>query len=297
MIHKAKPDVFWNPLWMPGDVGSFLKVDSEALQTPRHWNIPLCVEVADVFHPFVPDDAVDQVFAMMGLSQHHTFQVCTLYPERMATYLADGGPVSSIGDAAKEILGEPVRVDEHTLPLPNVALGFQIEYQENVDTGLPWLIKTPAAVRLVRCSPREPLSFRWRGGVNYNGQPQQGLPANEYDGLRILHWVIVEGSFGQDAIPMHPDWVRMLRDQCASAGVPFCFSSWGDFMPTVVTFAEFRRGALEQKGERIVGPAGQFVSVPWKPTFQVMRRVGRDKSGCILDGAVWDQSPVSAPIH
>lgn len=36
-----------------------------------------------------------------------------------------------------------------------------------------------------------------------------------------LDWVIVGGESGRDARPMHPDWARSLRYQCAAAGVPF----------------------------------------------------------------------------
>jgi protein gp37 len=36
-----------------------------------------------------------------------------------------------------------------------------------------------------------------------------------------LDWVIVGGETGPGARPMHPDWVRDIRDQCAAANVPF----------------------------------------------------------------------------
>jgi hypothetical protein len=42
-----------------------------------------------------------------------------------------------------------------------------------------------------------------------------------------LNWVIAGGERGPDARPMHPDWARSLRDQCAAAGVLFFFKQWG----------------------------------------------------------------------
>ncbi|MFH0908900.1 MAG: phage Gp37/Gp68 family protein [bacterium] len=42
-----------------------------------------------------------------------------------------------------------------------------------------------------------------------------------------IHGVIVGGETGPKARPMHPDWVRRIRDDCADAGVPFWFKSWG----------------------------------------------------------------------
>ena len=39
--------------------------------------------------------------------------------------------------------------------------------------------------------------------------------------------MIVGGESGPGARPMDPDWVREIRDQCLSAGVPFFFKQWG----------------------------------------------------------------------
>jgi protein gp37 len=44
-----------------------------------------------------------------------------------------------------------------------------------------------------------------------------------------IDWVIVGGERGYGARPMDPGWVRSIRDQCRSAGVPFCFKQWGGF--------------------------------------------------------------------
>ena len=42
-----------------------------------------------------------------------------------------------------------------------------------------------------------------------------------------LHWVVCGGESGPRARPMHPDWARSLRDQCAAVSVPFFFKQWG----------------------------------------------------------------------
>lgn len=41
------------------------------------------------------------------------------------------------------------------------------------------------------------------------------------------NWVIAGGESGIGARPMHADWVRSLRDQCAVEDVPFFFKQWG----------------------------------------------------------------------
>lgn len=45
--------------------------------------------------------------------------------------------------------------------------------------------------------------------------------------LTGIRWVIVGGESGPRARPMHPDWVRRIRDKCVACGVPFFFKQWG----------------------------------------------------------------------
>jgi protein gp37 len=42
-----------------------------------------------------------------------------------------------------------------------------------------------------------------------------------------IDWAIVGGESGPGARPMRLEWVKSIRDQCASAGVPFFFKQWG----------------------------------------------------------------------
>ena len=46
---------------------------------------------------------------------------------------------------------------------------------------------------------------------------------------RHLDWVILGGESGPKARPMHPDWVRSVRDQCQETDVPFYFKQWGEW--------------------------------------------------------------------
>jgi len=49
--------------------------------------------------------------------------------------------------------------------------------------------------------------------------------------LAGIHWVIVGGESGPGARPMHPDWVRQVREQCVAQGVAFFFKQWGGPRP------------------------------------------------------------------
>jgi protein gp37 len=45
--------------------------------------------------------------------------------------------------------------------------------------------------------------------------------------LANIDWVIVGGESGPHARPVDPEWVRSIRNDCISAGVPFFFKQWG----------------------------------------------------------------------
>lgn len=45
--------------------------------------------------------------------------------------------------------------------------------------------------------------------------------------LAGIDWVIIGGESGPGARPMHPEWVRDIRDQCLRANVRLFFKQWG----------------------------------------------------------------------
>lgn len=83
--------------------------------------------------------------------------------------------------------------------------------------------------------------------------------------------MVVGGESGSDARPMHPDWARSLRDQCAAAAVPFFFKQWGNWVPV-----------SEVEG---VGPHHHF------PDGATVRNVGKKIAGRTLDGLTHDGMP------
>jgi len=42
-----------------------------------------------------------------------------------------------------------------------------------------------------------------------------------------LDWVIAGEETGPGSRVANPGWFRIVRDQCAEAGVPFFFKQWG----------------------------------------------------------------------
>jgi len=196
------------------------------LTQPLRWRKPMTIFVCsrgDLFHDAVPDAWIDRVFAVMALAPQHFFRVLTKRPERMRRYLdPDGDAAGRIVDAALAMGIEPPagvfegdddRGVEGFLrwPLPNVGLGVSVEER-------PWLLDraghlrmTPAAMRFLSVEPL----LADLGAVL----------------LDDIDEVIAGGESGAHARPMHPDWARGLRDQCAAADVPFFFKQWGEWLP------------------------------------------------------------------
>ncbi|MGU2444379.1 phage Gp37/Gp68 family protein [Burkholderia cenocepacia] len=110
----------------------------------------------------------------------------------------------------------------------NVWLGATIVNQVEADRDIPKLLDVPARVRFLSMEPL-------LGPVDLTSIPWGGLRVSVLQGWDSpdhgLHWVIVGGESGLGARPMHPDWARDLRDQCAAAGVPFLFKQWGEWAP------------------------------------------------------------------
>lgn len=129
--------------------------------------------------------------------------------------------------------------------------------------------------------------------------PECGEPDGEGDfgptisgpRLGLLDWIIAGGESGNGARPMHPDWARSLRDQCAVAGVPFFFKQWGEFKPWPLTADEFFHPEPQHEGELVIGPEGCLLGNPHAADFQVMRRVGKKAAGRTLDGGTHDGMP------
>lgn len=87
-----------------------------------------------------------------------------------------------------------------------------------------------------------------------------------------LDWVIVGGESGPKARPMHPDWARSLRDQCAAAGVAFHFKQNGEYLDL-----DHLGMVWNDLPDRVRGNQ-QFVD------GKAMIRVGKKRAGRVLDG-------------
>lgn len=271
------------------------------LDQPLRWSRPRRIFVCahgDLFHPAVPDEWIDRVFAVMALAPQHTFQVLTKRPERAAAYLRRVSAQALIEIWAAEagkIGGDEAAVrvlQNDRTALRNVWLGTSASDQASADLRIPPLLDAPAAVRFLSAEPllgpmmlvdRDPIKL----ATGVAAKPEHRVYVSLLKGWGMgpyrrpgLDWVIVGGESGPHARPMHPDWARSLRDQCVAAGVPFFFKQWGEWAPAIGKAVTHRWDgeALRQfEGGRVDG-AG-------------MARVGKKAAGRLLDGRTWDEMP------
>ncbi len=249
--------------------------DGDKLFLPVTWRSARRVFVnsmGDLFHSDVEDNWIDDVMDIIIHHPQHAFMVLTKRPWRMHEYfhrLYDGGWISAEDGYAKG----------HHEPIPNLWLGVTTENQEMADKRIPILLQVPAAVRFVSVEPMlgpvdlaqwlsvTPRDFYARQLVD--GRIQSGYDRNK------LSWVIVGGETGPGARPMHPDWVRSVRDQSQAAGVPLFFKSWGEWVSAGPYFGD---------GPDPIGRLGEVDGHP-------VQRVGKRAAGHLLDNREWRQFP------
>ena len=90
------------------------------------------------------------------------------------------------------------------------------------------------------------------------------------------------GDSAASGPPLHPDWVRRVRDDCAAAGVPFDFKQWGAYAP-----------CEHFPGIRKPGPVVQLGCGDSVHGGAMMTRVGKKLAGRVLDGRVHDAVPAA----
>lgn len=260
-----------------------------ALAIPLHWRKPRRVFVnsqSDLFHDDITDVQIAAVFGVMAMCPRHTFQILTKRPERMVEFfqwVTERGHLHS--PHLDGLLPAEELARQCTWPLPNVWLGVSVENQAAAEERIPLLLQTPAAVRFVSCEPLlGPVDLRT---VMLNDGDGLGEGLFGHGDGAGLDWVICGGESGPGARPMHPEWARLLRDQCAAARVPFFFKQWGEWMPQVPGEGEIIHDrSVTMDGREYRWPFGQ----PPDDAYEFVP-VGKHAAGRELDGRTWNEFP------
>jgi len=195
----------------------------------------------------------------------------------------------------------------------NVRIGISVVNQEEADRDIPKLLALGCPnflsmepllgpVNLADISdghadstiPRE----YWEDGFDTDASPP-AVGHNALSGERWqrfgewrkdgphIDWVIVGGESGHNARPMHPDWVRSLRDQCVATATPFLFKQYGEWTHTVPLGAGEPDLYMHADGRHATEEEALADGGSW----QGMHRLGKKAAGRELDGRTWDGYP------
>jgi protein gp37 len=291
----------------------------DQLDKPLRWKKPRRIAVSlmgDLFHEDIPDEWIARIWAVMLGCPQHIFLVLTKRPERMAAWLNRCGNGGNLGwithdntKPEKSYGGTGIIVgNTDNWPLCNVWLGTSVENQKAADERIPWLLKCPADARFMSMEPL-------LGPVDIPLYPKQcpnckkstegrvtGLRGDRAEAfswycgrksccnslpLPSVDWIICGGESGPHARPMHPDWVRSIRDQCQSAGVPFFFKQVGEWLPSL----DVPSGYADTYSSKTRGSRNPSCVC----NNELMVRVGKHAAGRLLDGKEHNEMPEVKP--
>ncbi len=214
-------------------------------------------------------------------------------PELDALRLPDGRPALVLLALTKRARVMRDWYDAHGCP-DTVWPGVTVENQRRADERIPIMLGLPRLwLSMEPLLEAVDLDPSWCAFCETNEHVRHEEPAQPwcwecdreagspgwlgYDGVQ---WIIVGGESGPHARPMHPEWVRHLRDQAVAAGVPFHFKQWGEWAP-----AEYYR---QDDGTYAVKDGIHCLPVDGVP---MSLRVGKHAAGRLLDGREWSEVP------
>lgn len=243
--------------------------------------------MGDLFHPHVTDFTIAMAFAVMAMCPQHTFMILTKRQDRLESFLADRSSAASDmrGTAYQEVAwvaGVDRNMDALPWPLPNVLHGITVCTQQEADEklipfkplyGVRYFLSLEPLLGPVKLEPRHGV-----GGC-------MGSP---------VKLVIVGGETGPNARPMHPDWVRGVRDACAEWAVPFFFKGWGEWQPREWKYdgathaVRYDNGILHTFAH---SPTSQDRAEQASEGWHALAKVGKKNAGRLLDGREWNEVP------
>ena len=226
---------------------SEIRFHPDRLAHPLKWKKPQRIFVdsmGDLLDPAVDWDWFYQIVSVMMNAPQHTFLVFTKFAARMQQYV-------NSRDIERLIFG---RKSDHIFWCATA------ENQVAVDGRVSYVC-----------------NLKWgRKGVSV--EPMRG-PVNLEPYMNNLNWIVCGGTSGTDAMPIKPEWVRSLRDQCEAASVPFWFKQWGEYGMT------YYRSAYAPVSSPEPSTAYSWGDGVYSP------RIGRKSAGCLLDGKEYHQFP------
>jgi protein gp37 len=234
------------------------------LEAPHHRKKSARIGVqfmGDLFHESISSYLIQSTFLSMGEAEWHKYFILTKRPGRMFKELI--------------ILFD---TDKYGMDIPACFwFGISAENQKTADERIPILLEIPEIKRWLSIEPM--LS-------EIDIEPYLSEDPDINPSMRIPDWIVCGGETGPNARPLHPDWVRFLRDQCQAAGVPFFFKAWGEWAPC----DHFHQIGY---GLKLPWPVMQFGEGQYNIPGQgaMMTRCGHKRASRLLDGREWIETP------
>lgn len=235
-----------------------------------------CASLADWLDEEVPIQWLGRLLALIYLTPHLDWLLLTKRPQNFQARIES--TAARLSDNECEDLGSWA-IDWMNGQAPhNIWLGTTVEDQTRANERIPQLLSISAQVRFLSCEPLlGPVDISenfWLRGQSRRQDKTLTPPGT----APKVEWVICGGESGPLARPMHPDWARSLRDQCAAAKVPFFFKQWGEWLPG----CQYQEGDKERFKEKAQHSFSLDDHSWW---------VGKAMSGRLLDGIEHNEFP------
>lgn len=221
-------------------------IDQRILQEPLKQKKPATIFVGDMFdlfHEAISAELIEEVLLVMVQAKQHTFQLLTKRAERMQ----------------KLISSTMYR------PHPHIWFGVSVENRPYADERIPFLLRTPAAIRFLSVEPLledlglcliqylgNPIPdccaycsgdlsekesvvcadcadvFCSKDCEQEHRKPDSSPRCGGKDGaVPGIDWCIVGGESGPSSRPFQLEWAKSLLEQCQAANVPFFMKQVG----------------------------------------------------------------------
>nr|WP_267906673.1 phage Gp37/Gp68 family protein [Luteolibacter pohnpeiensis] len=266
-----------------------------------------CASLADWLDHEVPHGWRVDLLNLIAETPYLDWLLLTKRPESWSARLHECAYASPL--AAEWINGNPP---------PNVWVGTTVEDQARADERIPLLLEIPAKVRFLSCEPLlgpvtlPYIDFPQAWEIAKSAPSAQHDPLCSYrksgggilcdcdvltkrSGMDGIHWVICGGESGPGARPMHPDWARLLQQQCEEQGVSFLFKQWGEWCPATEGFG-VTGNVMPDTGEKFrwIGWDGKTKNPSFHglvPPVMAIAKQGKQRAGRLLDGREWNEFP------